>query len=65
MDFNLAVRAEYGTLSENTRKGPLLSRNDQKWESLREDIRRIYKAENNTLSKTMLIVEEQHKLKAS
>jgi hypothetical protein len=53
------------TVSRGPGKGPRLSRNDQKWETLREDIRRIYMTANNTLPNTMLMIEETHSFKAS
>jgi hypothetical protein len=50
--------------SHAPRKVVVLSRNDQRWESLREDIRRIYMIENNTLAKTMEMIEEKYRFKA-
>jgi hypothetical protein len=50
--------------SHAPRKRVVLSRNNQKWESLREDIRRIYMIENNTLSKAMEMIEEKYRFKA-
>jgi hypothetical protein len=65
MDTHVPLQTEHSIPPQAIQKGPLLSRNDQKWESLREHIYKIYITENNTLSKTMLMTEEQHDFKAS
>lgn len=46
-------------------KGKVLSRNDQKWESIREEIRQVYMIENNTLATTMLEIGKRNHFKAS
>lgn len=51
--------------SQTTQKGLLQSLSDRKWESFREDVRRIYMDENQTLPKTMVMIDERHHFKAS
>ncbi len=65
MDLEISEPMKIDASSQGPQRGLLLSRNDQKWESLQEDIRRVYMTENNTLPKTMLMIEEQHDFKAS
>jgi len=50
---------------QGSQKGPVLSRNDQKWESLKQAIQRVYMEEKNTLPQTMLKIEQAHGFKAS
>jgi len=40
-----------------------MSRNDQNWESRKEEIQKLYMTENHTLLKTMKILEERHGFK--
>jgi hypothetical protein len=42
-----------------------LSRNDGRWEALREEIHRVYMVEKNTLPNTILVIEEKHAFKAA
>jgi hypothetical protein len=65
MDAHVPLQTEHSIPPQDIQKGPILSRNDQKWESLRQHIYKFYITENNTLSKTMLMTEEQHDFKAS
>jgi len=51
--------------SQTTQKGLLQSLSDRKWESFREDVRRMYMDENQTLPKTMIMIDERHHFKAS
>jgi hypothetical protein len=46
-------------------KGPLLARNDEKWNSLKPDIHRIYITESKTLPVTMTEIEKMHGFKGS
>jgi len=46
-------------------KGPRLTQNDKKWESLREDVHRIYVTNSETLPTTMSEIEKLHSFKAS
>jgi len=46
-------------------KGPVLSRNDERWESLKQEIQRVYLEESNTLPQTMLKIEQADDFKAS
>lgn len=50
---------------QEPQKGAVLLRNDQKWESLKQEIWRVYMTENNTLPQTMLKIEQAHGFKAS
>ncbi len=52
-------------LSQAPHKGPTLLRNDQRWESMREEIHTIYMIQKIPLPKTMLLIEERHGFKAS
>jgi len=42
----------------------VLDRNNQRWESLKEEIRRTYIAEDNTLPTTMKTIELEHSFTA-
>lgn len=58
---------EAPTVSVQTAEQPKSSRriqNDQKWDSLKEEIYRLYMSEENTLQNTMRAVLEQHGFKA-
>jgi Clr5 domain len=57
--------AGYGIPSQSGQKGPRLSRNDEKWESLRYEVHELYMIENNSLPTTMLLIEKKHGFKAS
>jgi hypothetical protein len=57
--------AEYGIPSHASHKGPRLSRNNEKWESLRHEVHELYMIENNSLPTTMLLMEKKHGFKAS
>jgi hypothetical protein len=50
--------------SQKLQKGPRLSRNDAKWDSLKDAIHQIYMIENKTLPETMQLIEERHSFKA-
>jgi hypothetical protein len=65
MDHDGQEQVKHGNSFWVAQKGPRLSRNDQKWESLRQEIHRLYMTEKNTLPKTMLIIEEKYCFKAS
>jgi hypothetical protein len=51
-------------VSEQPSKSPRLTRNYQKWGSLKDEIQRIYKLEGETLATTMRTIEESHGFKA-
>lgn len=53
-------QGRFGSFMEQTRKTKTLERNDAEWESLKDEIFRIYMAENNTLDVTMTMIELQH-----
>jgi Clr5 domain len=65
MDLDNPSQGVAGAPSQVPQKGPILSRNDQKWESLKKEIHRVYMAENMTLPHTMLRIEAAHSFKAS
>jgi hypothetical protein len=68
MDLDIPEEMEYagyGIPSRASQKGPRLSRNDEKWESLRHEIHELYMAENNSLPKTMSLIEKKYGFKAS
>jgi hypothetical protein len=65
MDLDIPGREEAMNPPREPQKGTVLSRNDQKWESLKQEIRKEYITENNTLTQTMLKVEQAHNFKAS
>jgi hypothetical protein len=65
MEFNLSGQMHSMAPPQKPRKGLVLSRNDQKWESLKDEIQRVYMKENNTLPRTMLQIEQTHGFKAS
>jgi hypothetical protein len=46
-------------------KGPRLTRNDEKWDSVKADIYRLYITESKTLPTTMSEIEDLHGFKAS
>ncbi|CZR60770.1 uncharacterized protein PAC_10666 [Phialocephala subalpina] len=58
-------RAEILSRTGSAQKGKTRPRNDAKWESLKDEIFRIYMAEDNTLSVTMLLIEQMHNFKRS
>jgi hypothetical protein len=45
-------------------KSSRLARNDQKWDSLKDEIRRIYRGEGKTLATTMRTIEAKYGFKA-
>jgi hypothetical protein len=51
--------------TERTQKTKTLERNDAEWEAIKDDIFRIYMAENNTLSVTVFMVEQLYNFKRS
>lgn len=53
------------TSSIEQQKRKTLERNDAEWESIKDEIFRIYMAENNTLSVTMSMIELLHKFSRS
>ncbi|KAE9378380.1 hypothetical protein N431DRAFT_541859 [Stipitochalara longipes BDJ] len=69
MDFDIAgpeqALAPPQKPQQKPQKGPILSRNDRKWESLKQEIQRVYMTENRTLPQTMLKIEQAHGFKAS
>jgi hypothetical protein len=65
MDLDIPGQEQDRAAPQNPQKGSVLSRNDQKWESLKQEIRAVYMTENNTLPQTMLRIEEAHDFKAS
>ncbi|KAN0108734.1 hypothetical protein V8E51_008476 [Hyaloscypha variabilis] len=65
MEFNLSGQMHSMAPPQKPRKGLVLSRNDQKWEYLKDEIQRVYMKENNTLPRTMLQIEQAHGFKAS
>ena len=65
MNVDVPGHVEHGQMSQIPQKGSVLSRNDQKWESLQGEIYRIYMTEHSTLPKTMLLVEEKYGFTAS
>jgi hypothetical protein len=50
--------------SQPPQKGPRLSRNDAKWDSLKAAIHQIYMIENKALPEAMQLIEERHSFKA-
>jgi Clr5 domain len=65
MDLDISGRDHDETPPQRSQKGSVLSRNDQKWESLKQDIHKVYMSENTTLSQTMIRIEEGFGFKAS
>ncbi len=65
MDLEISSLDHVETHPQPSLKGSVLSRNDQKWESLKQDIHKVYMSENNTLSQTMVRIEEGFGFKAS
>jgi hypothetical protein len=65
MDVDIPEQKEHESSSQNPQNRVVLSRNDEKWESLRGEMYRIYMTETTTLSKTRLMIEEQHGFTAS
>jgi hypothetical protein len=65
MEFNISGQINSMAPPQKPRKGLVLSRNDQKWESLKDEIQRVNMNENNTLPRTMLQIEQAHGFKAS
>ncbi|TVY33465.1 hypothetical protein LOCC1_G007635 [Lachnellula occidentalis] len=58
-------QAQLTIKTEVPAKSSRLIKNDQKWNSLKEEIRRIYMAEDKTLPVTMNTIEVKHGFKAS
>jgi hypothetical protein len=65
MDIDTLSTIDKTKQSLGSAKGTALLRNDKEWELLRQDIYRIYITENNTLEKTMGLIEVQYSFKAS
>ena len=65
MDLDISSLDHDETHPQPPQKGSVLSRNDQKWESLKQDVHKVYMRENNTLSQTMIRIEEGFGFKAS
>jgi hypothetical protein len=65
MDLDIPGREEAMDPLQEPQKGAVLSRNDQKWESLKQEIWTVYMMEKNTLPQTMLEIEQAHNFKAS
>jgi hypothetical protein len=65
MDLDIPGQEQARAPAQNPQKGSVLLRNDQKWESLKQEIRAVYVTKNNTLPQTMLWFEEAHDFKAS
>jgi len=65
MDLDISSLDHDETHPQASQKGSVLSRNDQKWESLKQDIHKVYMSENNTLTQTMIRIEERFGFKAS
>jgi hypothetical protein len=63
--MEIGMLNDQAKLSQEPQNGPALLRNDQKWESLREEIHTIYMIQMTPLPKTMLLIEERHGFKAS
>jgi hypothetical protein len=65
MDANSQPRVDPQTeLSQPLSKTSRLSKNDQKWNYLKEEIRLLYVEGKNTLPATMQIIQERHGFKA-
>jgi len=65
MDVNSQPRVAPQTdLSQPPSKTSRLSKNDEKWNYLKEQIRRLYVEGKNTLPATMQSIEERHGFKA-
>lgn len=54
-----------GLSTRTKQKGKTRERNDAKWESLKDEIYRVYTLEDSTLAVTMLLIEQLHQFKAS
>jgi hypothetical protein len=52
------------TENDAAAKSTRRARNDQKWDSLKEDIYRMYMADDLTLQNTMRAIAKQHDFKA-
>jgi hypothetical protein len=65
MDLDIPGREDATDLPREPQKGAVLSRNDQKWESFKQEIWTVYMMEKNTLPQTMLKIEQAHNFKAS
>jgi hypothetical protein len=63
MDFDPEIEGQT-QLDSQPQKGPRLSRNDAKWDSLKDAIHQIYMIEGKTLPETMQLIEERHSFKA-
>jgi hypothetical protein len=63
--MEIGMLKDQAKLPQEPHKGPALLRNNQKWESLREEIHMIYMIQMTPLPKTMLLIEERHGFKAS
>jgi hypothetical protein len=63
--MEIGMLNDQAKLSQEPHNGPTLLRNDQRWESLREEIYTIYMIQKTPLPKTMLLIEERHGFKAS
>ncbi|KAF8851558.1 hypothetical protein BDZ45DRAFT_144454 [Acephala macrosclerotiorum] len=48
-----------------SQKGKTVARNDAKWDSLKDEIKRMYMVENATLAQTMLLVHQLYGFQAS
>jgi hypothetical protein len=66
MDSQTSIKQERpaSVVAEKLPKSSRLTRNGQKWSSLKDEIQRIYKVEGETLATTMRTIEESHGFKA-
>jgi hypothetical protein len=64
MDLGSEYEDQTNLDSEQPQKGLRLSRNDAKWDSLKDAIHQIYIIEKKTLPETMQLIEERHSFKA-
>jgi len=65
MDLDIPGREDATDPPREPQKGAVLSRNDQKWETLKQEIWTVYMMEKHTLPQTMLKIEQAHNFKAS
>jgi hypothetical protein len=64
MDIQFSDQAKNLTLATLPAKSSFLIRNDQEWDYLKDEIRRLYVIEDNTLLATMRKIEEKYSFKA-
>lgn len=61
----MELNQESSVPAEAALKGKTLSRNDARWDSMRDEIFRIYMEQDNTLATTKMMIEVMYNFRQS